>query len=88
MGVWSLAADFEAGRIRLPWAAAEDQWTSNLLIDEVLSYPNGMTDDVLMALWFIKYNYRQLMPKDYLPTSFSSDWTSGRGEWRHLAQRA
>ena len=84
LGVWSLAADFEAGRIRFPWADAISQTTSNYLIDEVLAYPNGMTDDVLMALWFIKYNYRSLMPRDFLPTSFSSDWTHGRGEWRHL----
>jgi len=85
LGVWSLAADFEAGRIRFPWKEPADRDVSNLLIDEVLAYPNGMTDDVLMALWFVKFNYRSLMPRDFLPTSFSSDWTSGRGAWRNLA---
>jgi hypothetical protein len=88
LGVWSLAADFEAGRIRFPWKESADRDVSNFLIDEVLAYPNGMTDDVLMALWFIKYNYRSLMPKDFLPTSFSSDPYGGRGQWRHYARQA
>jgi hypothetical protein len=65
MGVWSLAADIEAGRIRFPYADVESATTSRFLIDEMLSYPNGRTDDVLMALWFIKFNYRSLIPNDF-----------------------
>lgn len=71
MGVWSLASDFEAGRIRFPWADADSREASNYLINEVLAYPNGSTDDTLMALWFIKFNYKKLLPRDYLPTTFA-----------------
>jgi len=70
LGVWSLAADFEAGRIRLPYETREDRDCAALLIDEVLAYPSGQTDDVLMALWFIKFNYRSLIPREALQTRF------------------
>ena len=62
MGVWSLASDLEAGRIRFPYGDEDSRTASHHLIDEVLAYPNGRTDDCLMALWFIKYSYRSLIP--------------------------
>ena len=62
MGVWSLAADFERGRIRLPYGDADGRNASEFLIREALAYPNGQTDDVLMALWFIKYNHKRMRP--------------------------
>ena len=77
LGVWSLAADFESGRIRLPMGDADSRDTTNLLVDEVLAYPNGSTDDVLMALWFIKANYRKLMPRGMLSSYFNGG--GGRG---------
>jgi hypothetical protein len=82
-GVWSLASDFEAGRIRFPYGNKESRETSALLIDEALAYPNGYTDDVMMALWFIKWNYRSLIPREFLPTSFSKVFGVGNstGSW-------
>lgn len=91
MGVWSLASDFEAGRIRFPYADKESRTTSELLISEVLAYPNGYTDDVLMALWFAKFNYKALIPREFLPTKFAtfgadkSSWNlqlAGAGAWK------
>lgn len=94
MGVWSLASDFEAGRIRFPMGDDESRDTSAYLIDEVLAYPNGRTDDVLMALWFIKSHYRKLAPLEALPTRFNRfgfgqrTWNmdkklrAGSGAWR------
>ena len=86
MGVWSLATDFEAGRIRLPYGDQDSRDASSHLIREALSYPNGATDDVLMALWFVKFNYKSLLPKEFLPTTFASpvpgtggrSWNLGR----------
>lgn len=81
LGVWSLAADIEAGRIRFPWATPDDRARMQPLIDELLSYPNGSTDDCLMALWFAKANYRLMLPRDFLPTSFNRTGLAGRGAW-------
>lgn len=65
LGVSGLALDFEYGRIRLPYGDAEGKRASQLLIDEAVSWPQGITDDVLMALWFIKYNYARLIPREH-----------------------
>lgn len=69
MGVWALAGDFEFGRISLPYEDAESKAQSRLLTEEALIYPFGETDDVLMALWFMKFNYKKLIPTRDLPTN-------------------
>lgn len=63
LGIESLAIDFEFGRIRLPYGDAEAKAMSQYLIDEALTYPQSKTDDVLMALWFMKFNYGRLVPR-------------------------
>jgi hypothetical protein len=63
LGIESLSVDFEFGRIRLPYGDAESRKMSELLIQEALTYPQGETDDLLMALWFIKFNYSRLVPR-------------------------
>jgi hypothetical protein len=65
LGVGSLAMDFEFGNIRLPYGDPEAKQMSELLIDEAMSYPEGETDDLLMALWFIKFNFARLVPRNY-----------------------
>jgi hypothetical protein len=77
LGTASLALDFEYGRVRLPYGDAESKRSSQLLIDEVMTWPQGQTDDVLMALWFIKFNYQRLVPRN----SFGSNnhMEAGRG---------
>ncbi len=60
LGVQSLAVDFEFGRIRLPFGDAESMRQTTLLKTEACEYPYGATDDLLMALWFAKANYRTL----------------------------
>lgn len=62
LGVESLAVDFEFGNIRLPYADAESKAMAELLFEEARTYPQGLTDDVLMALWFIKWNVNRLVP--------------------------
>ena len=69
LGVESLALDFEFGRIRFPYGDAESKQMSELLFDEARTWPQGMTDDLLMALWFIKYNYIRMSPRGNLTAS-------------------
>lgn len=63
LGVESLAMDFEFGRIRMPYGDAEGRNMSEQLFDEARQYPQGQTDDLLMALWFIKWNNMRLHPR-------------------------
>ena len=81
LGVWSLASDFEAGRIRFPHGDDESRERLAPLVDEILAYPNGNSDDVLMALWFIKANYRKLMPRGMLPTHFNRGAGADHRSW-------
>lgn len=62
LGIMSLAADFEAGRIRTPWGDEEGRRMTRLLEDQALVYGHHRPDDLLMALWFIKWNYRRMRP--------------------------
>ena len=68
LGVWGMASDFEFGRVRFPYGDAESRAQSEQLIEELMLWPNGNTDDILMALWFIKFNYKRLIPIRALPT--------------------
>lgn len=63
LGIESLSVDFEFGRIHLPYGDPESKAQSELLIQEALQYPQAATDDLLMALWFIKFNYSKLIPR-------------------------
>lgn len=72
-GIQSLAVDFEFGRIRFPYGDAEGRSiTEQFLSKELYVYPEGETDDELMALWFIKYVHRGLVPVEAMVTKI--DW--------------
>lgn len=87
LGIWSLAADFEAGRISIPWQTPDDRTRMEPLVDEVLAYPNGTSDDVLMSLWFIKNNYKQLIPRGLIPTRFQQSKLSSKYNVDRAARR-
>jgi hypothetical protein len=74
LGIESLAVDFEFGRIKLPYGDAEAKAQSQHLIDEALTYPQAQTDDVLMALWFLKFNFSRLVPRGE-----AGEKTTGKG---------
>ncbi len=67
-GVQSLATDFEFGRISLPYGDEDGKRMTDLLGDELLQYPYGELYDLAMALWFVKFNYKGMMPRHHLPT--------------------
>jgi hypothetical protein len=83
-GMESLGADFEFGRIRLPAGDVRSREMSNTLEREALTWTReGRTrDDTLMALWFIKWNWRKLTPTHNLPTEMVDD--DGNGGWGYL----
>jgi hypothetical protein len=64
-GLESLARDFEFGHIVCPYGDADSRAMTELLFEEARSYPEAQYDDILMALWFVKWNWRQLLP-DYV----------------------
>ena len=61
-GVQSLASDFEFERISLPYQDDTGKRMTDMLANEALTYPSGETNDLLMALWFVKFNYVKLRP--------------------------
>lgn len=69
-GVESLAGDVEFGRIRLPYGDPLGREMSRAVEDEANVFPFGDHDDILMALWFIKWNWRRLVPLRDLVTTF------------------
>jgi hypothetical protein len=63
-GVQSLAFDFEERHISLPYGDSEGKHMTDVFAKEVLNYPFYSTDDMMMALWFLKFNYRRLKPRE------------------------
>jgi hypothetical protein len=79
LGVESLAADIEAGRIRTPYGdtagkqmTEEFEWQANV-------YGHGYEFDLLMAAWFIKWNYRKLLPRRTKSQGFTRKSKDGWG---------
>lgn len=72
MGVESLAREVEFGYIRLPYGDDYGKSCTEALKEEADSFPHGNTTDLLMALWFIKWNYKKLLPNHL---------TFGRMKW-------
>jgi hypothetical protein len=70
-GVTSLAADFEQGRIHLPYGDPKAREMTDLLESEVLSYdrefPARSLSDLVMALWFLKSSGKKLRPRPIRP---------------------
>lgn len=82
-GLESLGYDFETANIRLPYGSPESKSTSNLLEREARGWTREgrLRDDVLMALWFIKFNYKKLYPTDQLQDHFQGT-IPVEPEWR------
>jgi hypothetical protein len=66
LGVESLALDFELGRIQMPYGDADSRNMTEDFFDQARTYPEGRYDDLLMALWFIKWNFNRLQPMEQM----------------------
>lgn len=84
-GLQSLAADFELARLSFPYKDAIGQRMTDMLFREALEYPDGQYNDLLMALWFIKYNYKRLAPpNNMMPTRVRG--MGGDSTWSFIKQ--
>lgn len=62
IGINSLAVEFENGKWILPYSSS-DPYTIQMidvLVDGLLRFPSGHTEDLVMALWFANTGLRQL----------------------------
>jgi len=63
-GVQTIASQWRYGRVRLPnkrYTSAPQ--TSQFLIREATAYPEGRTDDCVMAQWFLEYHLPHMSPE-------------------------
>lgn len=69
-GVWTLSTIWRRGRVRLPMRHGDASYASMKLIEEVIVYDHGRTDDCVMAMWMGHYNIQNISrPEDnsYVP---------------------
>lgn len=59
-GVQTIASHYRHGRVRLPNAYPHGKRASQPLVDEVTKWPEGATEDCVMAQWFFEYQLRNL----------------------------
>ncbi len=64
-GVWTMSSLFRLGRVRLPMKTGEASLASMKLVEEVVAYDHGRTDDCVMAMWMGHWNLPNLTrPQD------------------------
>ena len=72
-GVQSTAPHWKYGRVRLPRGDAEARRVSDQLVSEATKWPQGATDDQVMAHWFLCFHLddlafdQQLLPRRSVP---------------------
>ena len=80
LGVQSIRDHYRYGRVRLPGARSplRGRTQSMQLVDELVRWPEGSTDDCVMAHWFLEWNLpklvtvpRELQPKLPRPTWYN-----------------
>lgn len=80
LGIQSLKGIWREGKVRLPWAGLAGRTATSHLVNEVTKWPEGGTDDAVMAQWFGEFN----LPTLYMPPHLQSlsfkvpSWTGGR----------
>jgi hypothetical protein len=76
-GVYTLAPHYEFGRVRIPYTDLA-KTDAIKLISEIKNYPNGRTDDTVMAQWFLEWNLPALsVPKVNLQRQKRPSWLVG-----------
>lgn len=62
-GVSAMSALVEQGKLHIPWADAASRAVMQVLVDEMLTYPEGRTTDTVMAMWFAFRAQQQSAPR-------------------------
>lgn len=83
-GVTALAPHYEHGRVRLPGKLLDgSRRRTERLVKELADWPNGRSDDCVMAHWFMVWNAPRLFPPNSGVTpQFSRPTWVGDGRWR------
>ncbi|MBA3622366.1 MAG: hypothetical protein H0W51_08635 [Euzebyales bacterium] len=64
-GVQSVAPHFKYGRVRLPWKPGMARRTTKPLTDELTKWPEGATEDQVMAYWFLEFHLPNLYTAEH-----------------------
>jgi hypothetical protein len=83
-GVQTIATHYRHGRVRLPNKHTPGDMgfiITRLLVDEVTVWPDGATDDCVMAQWFLEWWLPRIaMPNvDDMPLKRMPSWEGGEG---------
>jgi len=63
-GVQTLAPHYRFGRVRLPGLLRDGSKNNSMkLVNELLRWPEGVTDDCVMAHWFLVWNAQKIFPQ-------------------------
>lgn len=82
-GVQILATQYRHGRVRLPNKNAKGDMgfiISRMLVDEVTVWPDGATDDCVMAQWFLEWWLPRIVTPDIsdMPKQNRPSWLKGQ----------
>lgn len=87
-GLASMTADFETGKIRLPYGDEEARQMTDSLADELTNYPDYPRDDQIMALWFGKALLRRLGPRHRgAESSYFEGASPGERTWNRFKRQ-
>lgn len=71
-GVMAMSNMVEQGKLHIPWGDAASRGRMQILIDEMIMYPEGSTTDTVMALWFAWRSCQLQAPKFKVANRFTN----------------
>ena len=76
LGVQMLAPHYQHGRVRLPWKAhSEGRLKTMRFMEELTTYPDSRTTDLVMSHWFFENKLPQIFQPDHGPSrSWRPSW--------------
>lgn len=92
-GVEMLGPVYREGRLRLPYGGPEERMFADQLAREACAWPEGETDDIVMAHWFGEYHLPKFAAIESSSAEEAGDerpaWARGREpEWAREAMSA
>ncbi len=81
-GVQTLKNIYRYGMARLPYRPGSGFSAATQLIEELTTWPDGRTDDCVMANWFLEWNLPKLLPASVtLPKMKRPSWLQSAHTW-------
>lgn len=79
-GVMAMSNMIEQGKLHIPWGDAASRGRLQIMLDELVMYPEGKTTDTVMALWFAWKSCQMQAPKFKAANRLSGghDWSFPR----------